>query len=362
MTDDINFDLPINGLSFGNVSIAILRECYRRGMNPNVFPMNGQVDLATQVPDEKFTQWLGHCINKAQREACRKSPSIRLWHIQNSLQSYSETDSRLIVFHELDSLTSTEINILKNQDKVYVTSTYTQQVFKMFGVDAEYLPLGFDNHNFRVLEKRPKMDGVTSFSMFGKWEPLRKGHAQTLRAWVKRYGNNAKYRLNLSVTNPFVKPEVLNQMIGQALEGKSYFNVNFLPFQDTNAAYNQTLQAGEIALCMGKAEGRDLPCYHATAMGAWPVAMNAHAYLDYLTKDNAVLVSPNGKEVAHDGMFFHHGNGNQFNQGNVFTWSDIEFDAAMVEAEKRALAGINARGLELQKLTYKDTVDALLKQ
>ncbi len=360
MSNDITFDLPINGLSFGNVSIALLRECYKRGMTPNIMPMNGQVDIGTQVPDEGFTKWLQHCINKAQKETSRKATSYKLWHINQSLQSYSKTDSRLIVFHEVDGLTSTEINVLKNQDRVYVTSTFTQQVFKTFGIDSTYLPLGFDSHNFKTLEKRPKIDGVTSFSIFGKWEPLRKSHAQMLKAWVKKYGNNKSYRLNLSVTNPFVKPEMLNQMIGQALEGKSYFNVNFLPFQESNAAYNQVLQAGEIALCMGVGEGRDLPCYHATAMGAWPVALNATAYKDYLTPDNAILINPNGKQVAHDGMFFVNGNGHPWNQGNFFTWSDDEFVAGMEEAEKRVANGINTVGLELQKLTYSNTLDVLL--
>lgn len=361
MNNDINLDLPINNLSFGQVSVAILREFYRRGLTPNVFPLQNQVDISSQVPDKGFEQWLNHCIGKAHREASRNNPSYKLWHINGSLGSYSKSDSRLIVFHELDALTQSEINVLKNQDKVYVTSTYTQSVFKMFGVESEYLPLGFDSHNFRQLEKRPKIDGVTSMSIFGKWEPLRKGHAQMLRAWVKKYGNNPKYRLNLSVTNPFIKAENLNQMIGQALEGRQYYNLNFLLFQNSNAEYNSTLQAGEIALCMGKAEGRDLPCYHATAMGAWPVAMNGHAYKDYLNSDNAILVNPNGKEVAHDGIFFINGHGNQWNQGNVFTFSDDEFVAAMEEAEKRAEKGINVAGLELQKRTYKETVDVLLK-
>jgi len=358
---DMILDLPINNLSFGNVSIAILREFYKRGLSPNVMPMNGQVDLGAQVPDEGFAKWLHQCIGKAQKEASRSAPSVRLWHINGSLPSFSNQGNDLIVFHELDSLTSTEINVLKNQHKVYVTSTYTQQVFKLFGVDSTYLPLGFDSHNFHVLEKRPSIEGVTSFSIFGKWEPLRKSHAQMLRAWVKKYGNNRAHRLNLSITNAFIKPEHLNQMIGQALEGKSYFNVNFLEYQPSNAAFNQVLQAGEIALCMGVGEGRDLPCYHATAMGAWPVAVNATAYKDYLSPDNAVLVNPNGKQVAHDGMFFISGNGNQWNQGNFFTWSDDEFVAAMEEAEKRAKGGLNTKGLDLQKVTYADTVDILLK-
>lgn len=357
---ELTIDFALNDLSFGQTSVAILRELYRRGMNPDIFPLQEQVAIGSQVPDEGFNRWLQHCIAKAPREFSRKNRCWKLWHIRGSFGSYSELGNDLIVFHELDALTSTEINVLKQQRKVYVTSTYTQRVFEMFGIQSTYLPLGFDNHNFKPLEKRPKIDGVTSWGVMGKWEPLRKSHAQVLRAWVKKYGNNAKHRLNLSVTNPFLKPEQLNAMIGQALEGKQFWNLNFLPWQGSNAEYNTTLQAADIVLCMGVGEGRDLPCYHATAMGAWPVALRGTAYLDYLNDENAVLVSPNGKQVAHDGMFFQNGNGNPWNQGNLFTWADEDFVVAMEEAEKRAATGINVKGLELQKVTYRETVDVLI--
>lgn len=356
--NNINLDLPINSLSFGNVSIAILREFYNRGLHPNVFPLNNQVDLSSRVPDEKFNQWLVNCINKAPKESKRSDTSIKLWHLNGALNTYSSRDSRLITFHETDSLTPHEVNILKNQDKVYVTSKFTQQVFETYGIKSIYLPLGFDNHNFKQLEKRPKTEGVITFGMFGKWEPLRKSHIQILKNWVKKYGNNTKYRLNLSIENPFLKQEQVNGMLAGALEGKQYNNLNFIPFQKENAVYNQVLQNCDIALCMGVGEGRDLPCYHATAMGAWPVALRAHCYTDYLNDDNAILVSPNGKVVAHDGIFFHQGQ--PFNQGNFFTWSDDEFVTAMEKAEEKVKNGINQEGLKLQNLTYKDTVDVLL--
>ena len=85
MNNDINLDFPINNLSFGQTSVAILREFYNRGLTPNIFPLQGQVDLSAQKPDEKFNQWLGHCISKAQKEASRKNTAIKLWHIGGSL-------------------------------------------------------------------------------------------------------------------------------------------------------------------------------------------------------------------------------------------------------------------------------------
>ncbi len=350
---------PLNNLSFGNVSIALLRELYNRQISPSLFPI-GSVDISAQKSDTQFNTYLQSCINKALVSYSRKDTSVRLWHIGGSHESISSNDSRLITFFELDSLSDTEINILNNHDKVYVTSNFTKQVFKDHGVESTYLPLGFDSHNFYPLKNRPKIDGVIQWGMFGKWEDCRKSHGQMLGAWVKKYGNKREHRLNLSVTNPFLKPEDLNTLISRALDGKAYWNLNFLPFQPTNEAYNSVIQACDIALCVSGGEGRDLPCYHATALGAWPVSMRAHAYLDYLNDDNAILISPNGKKIANDGIFFHH-NKTPFNNGNFFTFSDDDFLSACEIAEKKVkMIGLNVEGLKLQNLTYSKTVDILL--
>jgi hypothetical protein len=357
-TKDFSLDVAINGLSFGAVSIGILRECYKRGLHPSVFPLQGQVDLGAQKPDDGFNKWLGNCINKAHKEASRQNTAIKLWHLQGGLNSYSATNSRLITFHETDQITPTEINVLKNQSRVYVTSTFTQQVFKMFGVESEYLPLGFDSHNFHVLPERPRVKDVISFGLGGKLE-IRKGHLKVLALWAKKYGNKREYRLNCALSNPFLKPEVWNGMVGQALEGKQYYNINFLNHMPTNAEYNQFLQANDIYLAMSGGEGRDLPAYHSVALGAHIVALKAHAYNDYLTDANAVLVTPNGKRPAADGVFFHPNT--PFNSGNFFDFGEDDFLAACEKAEARVKTGINVAGLELQKLTYADTVDVLLK-
>ncbi len=283
---------------------------------------------------------------------------VCLWHVSESLNSFSEKGNNLLTFFELDQLTPTELNILRQQNKVYVTSKYTQMVFSMFGVQSIYLPIGFDSFNFHSLPVRPKIEGTIQFLMAGKLE-ARKGHYQVLRAWAKKYGDKQGYILNCAIHNPFLPPGAADQMIGQALEGKRYSNINFLPWSETNALYNVTLQSSDIVLCMSGGEGRDLPAFHATALGAWPVAMRAHAYLDYLDDSNAILVNPNGKRPAVDNVFFY--SNQPFNSGNLFTFSDDEFLAACEVAEAKARTGINKAGLALQNQSYAETVDILLK-
>ncbi len=355
-------NVPVNALSFGQTAVAILREVYKRGLSPSLFPIGDSrnpFDLSTQKDDPAFTQWLHACYGSGQQRHSRKHPTLRLWHIADSISSYSEKGNDLLTFFELDQLTPLELNVLRQQRKVYLTSRYAQSVFAQFGIQSEYLPLGFDAHNFGALPKRPSVQGATSFLLAGKFEK-RKGHDQVLRVWAKRYGNNSAYRLNCSLHNPFLPPGAFEQLINQALEGKRYTNINFLPWAPTNADYNSTLQSSEIVISMSGGEGRDLPCYHATALGAWPVAMRAHAYLDYLTDENAVLVNPNGKRPAADGIHF--APNSVVNNGNLFCASDEDILAGFEEAERRVKTlGLNVKGMELAKVGYGPTVDTLLK-
>lgn len=355
---DFAFNAPLGAVSFGQCSFAILREMFKRNLTPSVFPIGGGVDPSTQKPDEKFNQWLGNCINKAQKEHSRKHTAIRLWHANGSLESHSAIDSRLITFHETDQLTPYEINVLRNQDRVYVTSKFTQSIMAMYGINAEYLPLGFDSHNFFPLEKRPKIDGVTQWGLGGKFE-VRKSHPKVLNLWAKKYGNRKEHRLNVAVSNHFLKSEQLNSFINQSLEGKQYWNINFVPYMATNAEYNTFLQANDIFFALSGGEGFDLPAYHATALGAHPVALRAHVYVDYLTENNAVLINPNSKRPCVDGIFFQPNS--PFNAGNFFDFGDEDFYAACEQAEKRVAQGLNIAGLELQKQTYAATVDVLLE-
>ncbi len=364
MTQPFALNFPLNGVSFGQTSVAILREIFKRGLSPSVFPI-GPVDLSTQKPDADFNAKLQGAINAAQQRHSRQHTAFRLWHIPGSMETVSARDSRLITFQECGTLTPLEINVLRNQQKVYVTNRYAQTFFKMYGIDAEWLPLGFDAHNFHMLEKRPSIEGVTSWLISGKAE-ARKSTYRQLALWCKRYGRDKNHRLNLSIANPFLSPQDQQNLILRALEGKTigpngyYWNVNQLDFSPTNAEFNTVLQSSEIALCCSTSEGFGLPEFHAAAMGAWPVVLDAHAFKDHFTTENAILVPPNGMEPIYDGIFFRQGE--VTNQGNRFCFSDEDFYKGCEEAERRVKTiGLNQEGLKLQNQTYAQTVDNLLK-
>lgn len=353
---------PINPVSFGVVSIAILRELFDSGQCPPIFTI-GDVNLESQASGsvtEDFANWLKTNIGRALRAHKRDWPVIKLWHIAGSLESFSK-DQSLITFHETDSLTKEEINILSQQKHVYVTSTFTRDIFKSNGVEnVSYLDLGFDKHNFwKIEQNRPYTDGRTVWGLAGKLEPVRKQHAKTLKAWVKKYGNNKDHFLHAFVYNSFLKPEDNNALIGQILEGKQYSNIKFFPASPNNEQYNAILNSVDIMLGMSGGEGRDLPVFHAAGIGKHILALNAHAYKDYLNEQNAVLIDPTGKIKAEDGIFFKAGQ--PFNQGHFFDWDIDDFcDKCDIVLDRFKKNNENIAGLELQKKTYKNTVAAIL--
>lgn len=358
---NLNVSTPLNNLSFGFVSYHILRELHRRGIEPNWFPI-ANADLSTfdQTPPQ-FAEYLQRCGNKAQSSYSRAFPRLILWHIAGSEASPSDKNY-LFTFHELDQLTPLEVNVLNNQTKVFVSSHYTKQVFEAHGVTVPvvFIPLGFDSNHFRPTNKKYDKSR-TVWSIFGKLE-RRKRHEKTIRAWLKKYGNDPKHMLHLHVYNSFLKPEDNQTLLNNIFEGKRYSNVNPLGYTKTLSEYNECLNVTDIVLDMSGAEGWSLPSFHCVGLGKHAVIHNVTAMKDWATSENAVLVEPETKISVVDGVFFHPNTST--NVGNIFDYNEDAFltacDTALIR-HKTSL--INMAGLKLKDdFTWANTVDLILKE
>jgi hypothetical protein len=167
--------------------------------------------------------------------------------------------------------------------------------------------------------------------------------------------------LNCAIYNNFLKPEDQSAMIGQALEGKRYFNINFLPWMPNNTDYNKFLNANHIMIAMSGGETWGLPEFTSVALGKHCVGLKAHGYKDWMNEDNSVCITPNGKIPAYDNMFFREGQ--PFNQGNIFDFSVDDFlDACDVAIEKVKSNSVNSAGLKLQEeFTWEKTTNLILE-
>ena len=112
--------LPVNGLSFGQVSLSILKEFYERGLEPSLFPINE--DISSYSFDKEFVEWLKGCIKKAPLKHNRENPSLMLWHLNATALTTVSCKPLLLSFYELDSPTPAEINIASNFSKLAFTS------------------------------------------------------------------------------------------------------------------------------------------------------------------------------------------------------------------------------------------------
>jgi len=227
-------------------------------------------------------------------------------------------------------------------------------------VDSVYVPLGFDKYNFKTLDKQYFEDGRIVFNLCGKFEK-RKHHRKIIQTWTKKFGNNKKYYLQCAVFNSFISPEDNNKLLTEAVQGQSFFNVNFVGFMPNNELYNDFLNSAHIVIGMSGGEGWGLPEFQSIAIGKHSVMLDAHAYKGWTNENNSVLVSPNGKTDCYDGMFFQ--KGAEFNQGQIFEWDEDDFISACEEAIKRVENNpINEEGLKLQQeFTYSKMLDRLLE-
>jgi hypothetical protein len=351
----INF--PFNQTSLGQCSNNIAREIFKKQINTPIFHI-GQPDHSMLEHENDFVNWIVSNSIRSEETHCKKNPVLKLWHITGSLESFSEKQY-LYTFYELDSPTARELNILKNQEMVFVPSTHYANLFSNFNINCKAIPLAFDSKTFKVEEiKYP--DNRICFGLAGKLEK-RKHHLKILNAWAKKYGNRQDVYLNCAIYNNFLKPEDQSAMIGQALEGKRYFNINFLPWMPNNADYNKFLNANHIMIAMSGGETWGLPEFTSVALGKHCIGLKAHGYKDWMNEDNSVCITPNGKIPAYDNMFFREGQ--PFNQGNIFDFSVDDFlDACDVAIEKVKSNSVNSAGLKLQEeFTWEKTTNLILE-
>jgi glycosyltransferase involved in cell wall biosynthesis len=352
------FNLPLNSTSLGQVSFSILRELFQRKVEIDLFPI-GPLDIGTQKQDQDFISWIQKSLNSSLTSHSKKNTIFKLWHLNGSLESFSNKQV-LLSFYEVDSPTAVEINIVKNNEKLLLSSRYAVEIFKSIGLtNVEFLPLAFDESHFKEIPKR-KTKGL-QFGLFGKLEPQRKRHLKTLALWAKKYGNNPNYKLNCAIFNHFIDPNLQSQILNQALNGQKYFNINFLNYMPSNEMYNDLLNNTDIVLAMSGGEGWGLPEFQSVALGKHCVGLNAHAYKEWMTPGNSVLIQPNSKIPCYDNMFFRQGD--NYNQGNIFDWAEQDFMEALDKVEARyKINPINTEGLKLQKqFTYSKMVDSILE-
>jgi len=343
----INVNVPLNSVSFGFVGYNLLKKAFEKNLDVNLFPI-GKVDLSSfDKMSQEFADWL----SSAARIACfrykRSDPGFKLWHIKGSEESCSN-EQFLLTFYELDKPTQPELNILSQQKRVFFSSEYTATVFKAQGLsNVDYVPLGFDSEHFRRVEKHPYNNEITVGLLCGKWE-LRKQTAKAVKTWLKKFGNNKKHMLHLSIYNQFFTPEQNKQFLMSCFGGQNYFNVNVLPYYKTLSEFNAVLNSCDYVIDMSGGEAWSIPSFSAVAMGKHGIVHHVNGVKSWANEENCVLIDPIMKAPLIDNVFFREGD--VFNNGSIFVWDEQEFlDKLDVVLNRVSNNPINEAGLRLQE-------------
>lgn len=350
-----NFHSPLNFTSIGQSGYNIFRELVKK-TDVALFPIN-RLNLAIYNLSQEQTDELNKSLINADNFS-RQDASLKFYHIAGSEESVSARPN-LFTFHETDRLTPFEVNRLNQNEVVFVSSKYTKQVFEGGGVTAKvvYCPLGFDSSSFYRIEGIEK-DYIT-FGLRGKLES-RKNTIRILRAWIKVFGGDPRYRLDCSIHNAFYSNEEQSALIINSLVDKCLpWNVNILPYSDSNTLYNKALNYADIDLTgMSGCEGFNLPLFQSLALGKQAIVLNAHVHKDFCNSENSILIEPNGMVDAVDGKFFIEGS--KVSQGQWFDFKEKDLIEAMVFAAERGPIR-NREGEKLQSWTYENTAKIILE-
>lgn len=357
--NSINLFAPVNNLSFGNVTYNFLKELYARDAHINFFPIGQSIDFSPfDRASDDFKSWVQDRAKDRLLEVEKEIPTLKMWHILQGEQRITPKQY-LYTFYELDSPTAVERSLVNLQDHTFFSSSHAHNCFQNIGCsDTSPVPIGFDEDFFET-EKVYHKDKI-HFVLMGKFEK-RKHTSKIIKLWLKKYGNNNDYQLTCAITNPFFKKEQMQQIIAQTMEGKSYFNINFLPYLNTNSEVNELMNSADIDLTgLSGAEGWNLPSFNMTCLGKWSMVLNATSHKDWATSENSILMESNKKIPAEDGLFFKAGQ--DYNQGNINDFDVDYFLSKMDEAVKKCQEP-NTKGRELKdKFSYKKTIDCILNK
>ena len=356
--DKIIYKGAANSLSFGNVSINLLREIYKKEISVAFFPFGDNLDFnAFDKLDKDFKDWVFSSAQNRFHILDKDDVTLCQWHINGS-ESRVGRKQVLFTFYEVDQPTSIEKSIVDLQDECIFSSSHAYNCFKSLGSsNVHHIPIGFDE-DFTESDEDYLPEKI-HFGLMGKFEK-RKNTAQIIKNWAKKYGNNFKYQLSCCINNPFFPEDQMNRIIAQTLEGKHYGNINFIPHLKTNSEVNEFINAIDIDLTgLSGAEGWNIPSFNSTALGKWSIVMNHTSHQDWANSENSILVEPEVKVEIFDGTFFK--KGDAFNQGSMNQVSDETMIEAFEKSESLAKTK-NKQGLKLQKqFTYEKTLNKIME-
>lgn len=301
---NINFQCPINELSYGIASVNILKEVDKLGHRISVFPIGPIQCSQADVP--LIQKWID---NSEMFDA--NAPCVRIYHQNRMAERIGRGKFYGFPIFELDTFSEIELNHLSSTDELIVCSEWAKTVVSVnlpnYADKVHVVPLGVDS---KIFSPAPIVRGTTVFVNIGKWEK-RKGHDILARAFLAAFPKDEDVRLFMLPTNPFAKDE--EKSIWEA----RYKNPKIVLRSRLTAASEvaRMLQEADCGVFPSRAEGWNLGAIETLACGKHLIITDYSAHTQFCNEENARLIKVDAVEPAIDGIWFF-GAGNWASLGN----------------------------------------------
>lgn len=202
-----------------------------------------------------------------------------LFHLPNGIVNM-ETPYRIIYsMFESTKIPKDWAPYLKEADRVIVPSKFCQKAFRAAGVEAEILPLGYDDDVFKYFKRDNKRKDRRDF-IFLHYNAfnIRKGFLELFKAFTEEFSPTEPVKLVLKTT--------LNSMPSRfPLTKAQYPNIEPIYGKSSESELYELLKMADCFVFPSRGEGFGMTPLEAMATGLPTIVPNAHGIAEYFNPE-----------------------------------------------------------------------------
>ncbi len=188
-----------------------------------------------------------------------------------------ENDIRVIyTMFESDKIPADWPEYLKQADKVIVPSKFVQETMAKVGIEAEVVPLGYNDRVFKPIKRTPKLDNHQDFTFihYNAFN-IRKGFREVLEAFTQEFKHTEPVKMIFKTT--LLTPPI-------ALPKSVYPNIEVISGSIEETELYELLKRADCMVYPSRGEGFGLTPLEAMATGMPAIVPNAHGIAQYFDK------------------------------------------------------------------------------
>lgn len=308
--EEILLNAPCNTITSYSVATRYFLKELSKTHRITLFPIGGLSGFS----EEK--ELISNAINN-QKDYNKNSPGIKLFHQNNLAENPSHSLRIGFPIYELTSFNEIELNHLRNQDALFVCSSWAKEVIEKNNIEVPtyVVPLGSDLSIFNPHVVPAVVPPGFNCLSIGKIEK-RKGHLFLPKVFKRAFPNDATLWMmwhNRFLTESEVK------------EWESYYReilgdrVQFIPWRQHPKEVASIMAGMDCVINPSLAEGFGLPILDAIFMNKPVITTRYSAMTDYCNEGNSFLIDVDKTEPAFDGKWF-------FGQGEWASYGEEQFE------------------------------------